>query len=560
MVGIILLFLVSFLFPVNANTMEKTVLPTTKGTIFYVGGSGPGNYTSIQAAINNSTNGNTIDVYPGDYNEHLIINKTLFLNGIPGEGLDRPTISGGDYWAVTFEADGCLFQEFNVTNNGYPGAIKLHSDHNTIRNCTVLNSNDDLYYDHSSYNSIMNNTLSGGWRGMRLFGSSYNTIENNMVRGHTYAEIILNEASNNNMIQDNDFSNSWIVYGIENHGNSSNNVFQGNIIDSNNYGGILIDSGFNLSLIANTLLHNGIMISASLNAMLTYTIENNSINSKPLCFYKNRHAIDVPSNAAQVIFVNCANSSAQNLTLEGVDVGILLQSCSYMQILNNKITTCDYGIMAMNVNNSTLSNNILTDDSEGIRLSASGYDTISENTIGGTGNAGIRVSSLSYTIISSNKISRHWYGIDLFRSDSNRLTRNKVSLSDKVGVLIDESKLNELDHNDITANKFGLEIEDSPLNIVFKNNINLNVECGLSLDSSGMGFTTGNLIKRNNFIGNVQSATFFEALLNRWVGNYWNIPRVAPKIIIGVLFADPFMGTSLPWFNVDWRPARIPNI
>jgi len=38
--------------------------------------------TSIQSAIDNAENGHTIYVYPGNYNESIVINKSISLIGI----------------------------------------------------------------------------------------------------------------------------------------------------------------------------------------------------------------------------------------------------------------------------------------------------------------------------------------------------------------------------------------------------------------------------------------------------------------------------------------------
>ena len=48
----------------------------------YVGGSGPGNYTTIQSALQYATNGSKIIIYPGVYHEHLFLNKSISLIGL----------------------------------------------------------------------------------------------------------------------------------------------------------------------------------------------------------------------------------------------------------------------------------------------------------------------------------------------------------------------------------------------------------------------------------------------------------------------------------------------
>ena len=51
------------------------------GNTLYVGGSGPGNYSTIQSAIDAANPGDTIFVYSGTYNEYLYLEKTINLIG-----------------------------------------------------------------------------------------------------------------------------------------------------------------------------------------------------------------------------------------------------------------------------------------------------------------------------------------------------------------------------------------------------------------------------------------------------------------------------------------------
>lgn len=49
--------------------------------ILYVGGDGPGNYSKIQDAIDNASNGDTVFVYNGIYYENLVVDKSINLQG-----------------------------------------------------------------------------------------------------------------------------------------------------------------------------------------------------------------------------------------------------------------------------------------------------------------------------------------------------------------------------------------------------------------------------------------------------------------------------------------------
>jgi hypothetical protein len=98
--------------------------PLSRGNILYVGGSGPGNYTKIQDAIDNASDTDTIIVYPGIYYENqIIINKAL---KIQGAGAATTIIDGSD---AILTSDGLVriiasgdvtFQGFTVRNAGGP--------------------------------------------------------------------------------------------------------------------------------------------------------------------------------------------------------------------------------------------------------------------------------------------------------------------------------------------------------------------------------------------------------------------------------------------------------
>ena len=64
--AIILRFIGINVNPSTGTTLkQRSSLPTISGNTLYVGGIGPDNYTSIQAAINDASDGDTIFVYEG---------------------------------------------------------------------------------------------------------------------------------------------------------------------------------------------------------------------------------------------------------------------------------------------------------------------------------------------------------------------------------------------------------------------------------------------------------------------------------------------------------------
>ena len=68
-----------FLFPFISS--ENAIHVANTNNVLYVGGNGPNNYTKIQDAINDAKDGYIIYVYPGYYNENIVINKSGYKTG-----------------------------------------------------------------------------------------------------------------------------------------------------------------------------------------------------------------------------------------------------------------------------------------------------------------------------------------------------------------------------------------------------------------------------------------------------------------------------------------------
>jgi parallel beta-helix repeat protein len=79
-IGIIALLIAFTLSSSTAQNLEKSS-STSRGDWWFVGGSGIANYTKIQDAIDNASEGDTVYVYSGWYNESIIINKSIFVCG-----------------------------------------------------------------------------------------------------------------------------------------------------------------------------------------------------------------------------------------------------------------------------------------------------------------------------------------------------------------------------------------------------------------------------------------------------------------------------------------------
>lgn len=182
------------------------------GITFYVGGGGPGNYSSIQDAIDNTTVGDTVFVYDDSspYYENIVVDNSIQLIG---EKRESTVIDGGGSGNVlTIIANFVRINNFSIKNGGGGNAgIKiLSSSNSSISNCTV----------HNNFNT-----------GIELISSFNNTITNCNISNNDLYGIIIDASSNNSVKCCTVYQHN---FGIDLDSSSDNNIFYHNSILNNN--------------------------------------------------------------------------------------------------------------------------------------------------------------------------------------------------------------------------------------------------------------------------------------------------------------------------------------
>ena len=185
------------------------------------------NYTSIQEAINNATDGDIILVYYGTYEENVVINRTLNLTGI-----GMPVIDGMNKGnTIKIEADNCTISGFKIINSAGDwnlAGIHIASSNNIIFNNTISSNKGHGIGIYSGNNEIYSNTIySNGWAGVGIYAGG-NRIYENDIRNNGYG-IRLFQAGGNIICSNIIKNNGYGFY----HYASSSNVIYSNIISSN---------------------------------------------------------------------------------------------------------------------------------------------------------------------------------------------------------------------------------------------------------------------------------------------------------------------------------------
>ncbi|HDD36012.1 MAG TPA: hypothetical protein ENF50_00895, partial [Archaeoglobus veneficus] len=120
----------------------------------------PDNYKSIQQAIDNANDGDTIIVRDGIYYENVKIDKSVTLKSENGSA--NCIIDGSKEGnVVTIKADKVVIEGFSIRNSGQEwwenAGIYIVSDYNVIRNNNITNNDDSIYLGSSNNNTITNN-------------------------------------------------------------------------------------------------------------------------------------------------------------------------------------------------------------------------------------------------------------------------------------------------------------------------------------------------------------------------------------------------------------------
>jgi len=276
------------LLSIDENTTYDFVLTPLDGNTLYVGGDGPGNYTTIQEAIDNASNGDMVYVYDDSspYYENVVVDKSINLIGENRE----TTIIDGDFmydsvvwilsdWVnisgftiqnsgrsndngISIDSNHCVISRNIIRNNDYCGICMVNSSYNIISENIIIDNGFDLGHGYgislaweSNHNIICQNIIyDNDESGIRLFHSannimSGNTIENN----HGHGGIALEYSNENNISENNIVDNSGS--GVELRDFSNYNLVFRNNIENNGYGVDLDDSFFN-SVIENNFMKN----------------------------------------------------------------------------------------------------------------------------------------------------------------------------------------------------------------------------------------------------------------------------------------------------------------
>jgi parallel beta-helix repeat protein len=251
---LLILTLLSSSYNVKAQSLDTTTVqsPVTSISAEPKTITVPDDYATIEDAVMNAIQGDTILVKKGTYHETLKIGKSVSL---VGEDRDTTIIEGilrgGVKVPLTINQNNVSVTGFTL-RDGYAG-IQLHGNFNTISGNRITNTQWGIILSSGSHNNITANIVESiKYSGIKLAIATSNLIENNQVSANSGIEIT--QSSHYNTISENNIANNKEI-GISLSRSDSNTLFGNNIKNSGIGAGIYIannNSFYNNNFVDNT--------------------------------------------------------------------------------------------------------------------------------------------------------------------------------------------------------------------------------------------------------------------------------------------------------------------
>ncbi len=550
---------VAFLVFLSAFVVTIMVLPEARATTLYVGGGGPGNYSSIQMAIDNASTGDTIFIYNGTYSEHVLVNKSVSL---VGEDRDTTTIDGGGLGIVVNVSSDwvnitslgvtnggsslgdagialhhvryCNLTDLRVVSNDWYGVLLYHSDNVRVVDSTMSFNKYGALLWSSNRTTVAGNSIFGNdWQGLYVYESFGVTVSDNTVSHNALSGITLysshdgvlkgNNAlsnrngisislSNNSSVRDNTLSRN--EEGISLH--SSNRILlEGNTLQQNLVG-IHLESSVSIEVANNTMSEDGLYIEGeSIEHWNTHAVEaSNTVNGNPLLYWKNRTGGIVDSPVGQVILANCTGVVVRNQSISNAYVGMELGFSSGNTLVDNSFQLIYWtSILAYRSDGNSISDSILTSGGRiGIRLDVSN-DTTLESVSVTDKSQGIQIQDCVGTIVSESNVSFTTHGISLVQAENSEIVNNTVT-ANEYGISLSSSDNNLVANHTMVDNGHGIYISGSHGNELMGNDV-----LSSGVFGSFLRFSSGNVISANEISNGSTALGLYRSFLNTMLDN-----------------------------------------
>lgn len=357
---------------------------------------------------NNNISGNQdVGIYSYFSNHTAITNNTISESNVSGIFLmfsHNNTVAGNrlsDNWVGIYDAlsSNNMITD-NVVFNGSLGISVGYSTESTIINNTMLGSgiylmgtsiehwNTHTINTSNSVNgqpvhywkNVTGGTIPAGAGQVILTNCTDVNVENQTISNSSVA-IQLGFSWSNTIANNTASSNNW--EGITLY-RSDGNTITNNTASSNEQYGIHIAESLSVEVRGNEMVSNGILITGGyVDEWNSHTIDTtNTVNGKPVLYWKNAIGGTVPLGAGQVILANCGRVVVENQNLSDASTSILLGFSWNNVVANNTASiNSQEAIYLYSSDGNTIFNNTISDNLYGIYLGMSDGNTVYHNNL-----------------------------------------------------------------------------------------------------------------------------------------------------------------------------------
>ncbi len=273
---------------------------------------------------------------------------------------------------------------------------------------------------------------------------------------------------------------------------------------------IFVNASANVSISNNSMVDSGISFESGYSGQLrhwnTHTIDDlNTMNGRPVVYWKDAVGGTVPSGAGQVILANVTGVTVEGQNLGPTSAAIQLGFSRDVRIENNTIMFSArnpfypyggaVGLYYSDAN--TLANNTIADSGDGVYIWESANNILHNNTIRDSDANGVELAGATGTRIMENVISwnRRAGVLGGFRTDGTVIANNTFA-SNLRGIWIG-GDANEVVSNTVETGQDGILVGGGSGNLVARNTASGNSGRGIEVDGGSLNTVAGNTATQN---------------------------------------------------------------
>ncbi len=311
---------------------------------------------------------------------------------------------------ITFDCQGYTI-DGNDTDNTYGIYIYRNSSTNTnitIKNCTITDWEDGIYFKNASGNIFQNIISVSSQYGIYFISSSSNKLENLSLINNSffdfYTEVKTDSDCNNELINVSGTDNKPIVYyndtvDLKNWDNNASQIILCNADNST------ID---NITL-NHTFKNNGFLVLNTDNSSFSNMSLNNLELGLAIISSVNNAFDNITTNNNEEFGMSLVNSSNNN----------------FANIISNLNNFTGIFLFASNHNNKFYNISVISNKWDGITLISSNYNTLNKIKSNCNNETGIILWDSNFTVLANSTIQNNsGYGISIFSSKNNLIYNN----------------------------------------------------------------------------------------------------------------------------------------